>query len=164
MTTSIDTTTRTDRRVRPLKVIAVVAAGLGIVGAMAASGIAVADDGSVSGHHASAHVSPAPGHATTGQPISQGGSVSPQHPVAPQHPVVPAVAPSAAVASLQRELGQLNYYEGPDDGLMGPQTRQAIMDLQRVAGLPQTGVMDSATDSALIHQLTFGNSQMGGGA
>ncbi|GAA4172283.1 peptidoglycan-binding domain-containing protein [Gryllotalpicola koreensis] len=163
MTTSINPTTRTGRSGRTLKVVAAVAAGLGIVGAMAASGIAIADDGSVSGYHASAQVSPAQsrtgtGTATTGQPASQGGSV------APQHPAVPAAVPSAAVASLQRELGQLNYYEGPDDGLTGPQTQQAIKDLQRVAGLPQTGVMDPATDSALIHQLTFGNSQMGGGA
>ena len=38
---------------------------------------------------------------------------------------------------LQQELGQLNYYEGPNDGIMGPQTIAAIKDLQRQAGLPQ---------------------------
>jgi peptidoglycan hydrolase-like protein with peptidoglycan-binding domain len=40
------------------------------------------------------------------------------------------------VKKLQQELGQLNYYEGPVDGLIGPQTVAAIKDLQRQAGLP----------------------------
>jgi hypothetical protein len=38
----------------------------------------------------------------------------------PAQPTTPAVTPSAAVKQLQQELGQLNYYEGPVDGLMGP--------------------------------------------
>jgi peptidoglycan hydrolase-like protein with peptidoglycan-binding domain len=63
---------------------------------------------------------------------------------------------------LQRELGQLNYYEGPVDGLMGPQTIAAIKDLQRQAGLPQTGVMNAATQAALANYLAHGNNQMGG--
>ena len=63
---------------------------------------------------------------------------------------------------LQRELGQLNYYEGPVDGLMGPQTTAAIQDLQRQAGLPQTGQMNAATQAALANYLAHGNNQMGG--
>jgi len=66
------------------------------------------------------------------------------------------------VMQLQRELGQLNYYEGPVDGLMGPQTIAAIKDLQRQAGLPQTGQMDAATQAALANYLVHGNNQMGG--
>jgi peptidoglycan hydrolase-like protein with peptidoglycan-binding domain len=50
---------------------------------------------------------------------------------------------------LQRELGQLNYYEGPVDGIMGPQTIQAITYLQRDAHLPRTGQMNAATQAAL---------------
>jgi peptidoglycan hydrolase-like protein with peptidoglycan-binding domain len=68
--------------------------------------------------------------------------------------------PSAAVKTLQQELAQLNYYEGPIDGLMGPQTVAAIQDLQRQAGLPQTGTMNSATEAALHYYLIHGNSQM----
>ncbi len=79
----------------------------------------------------------------------------------PSHPVTP-VQPSAAVTQLQRELGQLNYYEGPVDGLMGPQTTAAIQDLQRQAGLPQTGQMNAATQAALANYLAHGNNQMGG--
>ena len=70
-------------------------------------------------------------------------------------------APSAAVETLQRELGQLNYYEGPITGTVTPQTVQAITYLQRDAHLPQTGVMNSATQTALTNFLANGNNQMG---
>jgi peptidoglycan hydrolase-like protein with peptidoglycan-binding domain len=63
---------------------------------------------------------------------------------------------------LQRELGQLNYYEGPITGTMNQQTVQAITYLQRDAHLPQTGTMNAATQSALTHMLATGNNQMGG--
>jgi hypothetical protein len=74
----------------------------------------------------------------------------------------PAVIPSASVKKLQQELGQLNYYEGPVDGVMGPQTTAAIKDLQRQANLPQTGSMDAATQKALDNYLVHGNNQMAG--
>ena len=92
---------------------------------------------------------------TTGTTGSSGTSGTPSHPVTP-------VQPSAAVMQLQRELGQLNYYEGPVDGVMGPQTIAAIKDLQRQAGLPQTGQMNAATQAALANYLAHGNNQMGG--
>ena len=77
-------------------------------------------------------------------------------------PAPPAVPPSAAVKTLQQQLGQLNYYEGPVDGIMGPQTIAAIKDLQRQAGLPQTGTMNPATQAALASYLAHGNNQMAG--
>ena len=76
-------------------------------------------------------------------------------------PVTPA-APSETIIVLQRELGQLNYYEGPVTGVMNEQTVQAITYLQRDAHLPQTGTMNAATQSALQHMLVTGNNQMGG--
>jgi hypothetical protein len=99
--------------------------------------------------------SPAP--ATNGAPTSTSTSV----PAKPATPVNP-VHPSAAVEKLQQELGQLNYYEGPVDGIMGPQTIQAITYLQRDAGLPQTGQMNAATQAALANFLAHGNNQMAG--
>ena len=74
----------------------------------------------------------------------------------------PAPVASPAVETLQRQLGQLNYYEGSIDGLMGPQTVQAIQYLQRDAGLPQTGQLNAATDNALANFLAHGNNQMAG--
>jgi len=105
------------------------------------------------------HSSAAP--ATTGPSTSTSAPANPTTPGTPSHPVTP-VQPSAAVMQLQRELGQLNYYEGPVDGLMGPQTIAAIKDLQRQAGLPQTGQMNAATQAALANYLAHGNNQMGG--
>ena len=74
----------------------------------------------------------------------------------------PVIQPSPVVATLQQELGNLNYYNGKIDGYMGPQTHAAITYLQRDAGLPQTGQMDTATNAALIKDLAQGNNQMAG--
>ena len=75
-------------------------------------------------------------------------------------PVTPP-APSETIIVLQRELGQLNYYEGPITGTMNTQTVDAIKYLQRDANLPQTGTMNAATERALITMLEQGNNQMG---
>jgi putative peptidoglycan binding protein len=101
---------------------------------------------------------------STAVPAEPATPVNPARPVKPTTPVSPArpVQPSASVVKLQQELGQLNYYEGPDDGIMGPQTIQAITYLQRDAGLPQTGQMNAATQAALAHFLAHGNNQMAG--
>jgi peptidoglycan hydrolase-like protein with peptidoglycan-binding domain len=108
--------------------------------------------------HTTSSSTPAPAASTSNpaQPSSPGQTVN------PAQPTTPAVTPSASVKKLQQELGQLNYYEGPVDGLMGPQTIAAIKDLQRQAGLPQTGTMNAATQKALDNYLAHGNNQMGG--
>jgi peptidoglycan hydrolase-like protein with peptidoglycan-binding domain len=97
------------------------------------------------GSHATATtvpVSPAPSHST------------------PATPTTPAAAPSAAIESLQRQLAQLNYYNGPITGVVNTQTTQAITYLQRDAHLPQTGHLNAATQSALTRMLATGNNQM----
>ena len=81
---------------------------------------------------------------------------------APAHVTKVAPVRSATVAKLQRELAQLNYYIGPIDAIMGPQTIAAITYLQRDAGLPQTGHMNGQTQAALAYFLTHGNNHMGG--
>jgi hypothetical protein len=111
-------------------------------------------------------------HATAGSPAASASASAPASPSAPSAPsanparpatpVSPAVVPSASVKKLQQELGQLNYYEGPVDGIMGPQTTAAITDLQRQANLPQTGTMNAATQAALDNYLAHGNNQMAG--
>jgi putative peptidoglycan binding protein len=107
-------------------------------------------------------VSPAqpatPAHAATAGSAtvpSGGGHVVPPAPPAPP-------APSAAMETLQRELGQLNYYEGPVTGVLNSQTTAAITYLQRDAHLPQTGTMNAATQQALANFLAHGNNQMAG--
>jgi len=115
------------------------------------------------GHFSAAPAATGPSTSTSAPANSTtpGTPTTPASPVTPSHPVTP-VQPSAAVMQLQRELGQLNYYEGSVDGIMGPQTIAAIEDLQRQAGLPQTGQMNAATQAALANYLAHGNNQMGG--
>ena len=112
--------------------------------------------------HTTSTSTPAPAASTSVPAANPAQPTSPAQNVNPAQPTTPAVTPSASVKKLQQELGQLNYYEGPVDGLMGPQTVAAIQDLQRQAGLPQTGTMNAATQAALAHYLAHGNSQMGG--
>jgi hypothetical protein len=113
-------------------------------------------------HHGSTTHTPAPA-ASTSAPASTAASTPAQAgPAQPTTPASPAVVPSASVKKLQQELGQLNYYEGPVDGVVGPQTTAAIKDLQRQAGLPQTGAMNAATQAALDNYLVHGNNQMAG--
>ncbi|MCW2530159.1 MAG: Peptidoglycan-binding domain 1 protein, partial [Pseudonocardiales bacterium] len=95
---------------------------------------------------------------------------APARPISPAVPSVPSnnpavpsrPAPSTAISSLQRQLGDLNYYDGPINGIMTPQTVQAIGYLQRDAKLPVTGTLDAATSTALNAQLIHGNNQMAG--
>ena len=135
---------------------------IAVIGAVAAAAlIALAVVLSV-GHSSAAPATTTGPSASTSAPANPPlRHPHPASPVTPSHPVTP-VQPSAAVMQLQRELGQLNYYEGPVDGLMGPQTTAAIQDLQRQAGLPQTGQMNAATQAALANYLAHGNNQMGG--
>ena len=112
--------------------------------------------------HITSTRTPAPAASTSVPAANPAQPTSPAQNVNPAQPTTPAVTPSASVKKLQQELGQLNYYEGPVDGLMGPQTVAAIQDLQRQAGLPQTGTMNAATQKALDNYLAHGNNQMGG--
>ncbi len=134
-----------------------------VIGTVVAAALVVVAVAMLQGHSSAAPATTGPSTSTSAaaSPTTPGTPTTPASPVTPSHPVTP-VQPSAAVMQLQRELGQLNYYEGPVDGVMGPQTIAAIKDLQRQAGLPQTGQMNAATQAALANFLAHGNSQMGG--
>ena len=127
--------------------------------ALAAAVIALAV--TLSGSHSTPATGNTPASTSSTSPANPATPISPAHPSTPSGGNTP-VKPSAAVMKLQQQLGQLNYYEGPDDGLMGPQTVAAIKDLQRDAHLPQTGVMNAATQAALANFLAHGNNQMNG--
>jgi peptidoglycan hydrolase-like protein with peptidoglycan-binding domain len=53
------------------------------------------------------------------------------------------------IVAVQRELSQLGYYHGPIDGLIGPQTANAVRRFQSVGKLSVTGQIDSPTLQAL---------------
>ena len=134
-----------------------------VIGTAVAAALVVLAVALLHGHSSAAPATTGPSTSTSvpANPTTPGTPTTPASPVTPSHPATP-VQPSAAVMQLQRELGQLNYYQGTDDGIMGPQTIQAIQDLQRQAGLPQTGQMNAATQAALANFLAHGNNQMGG--
>ena len=109
------------------------------------------------------------GNSATAAPVvpTPAHSVTPAVPTKPTTPATPTtpntpVTPSASVESLQRQLAQLNYYEGPISGVMNTQTTQAITYLQRDAHLPQTGHLNAETQTALNRFLAQGNNQMAG--
>jgi hypothetical protein len=126
------------------------AAALALVGMVAAVSMAFASpatDGAsgIVDHHPDSH------HAV----IINGGGGNVPNP--PHH----HVQPSGQVETWQKDLGQLNFYEGPVNGYLTPQTKQAISYLQADAHLPQTGEMNAATQAAMQYMLVHGNNQMG---
>jgi hypothetical protein len=134
-----------------------------IIGAVIAAALIVVAAASLTHHNAATSSSPAASSSASAPAPAPSGATPPSaNPAQPTTPASPAVVPSASVKKLQQELGQLNYYEGAVDGVMGPQTTAAIKDLQRQASLPQTGTMNAATQAALANFLAHGNNQMAG--
>lgn len=62
----------------------------------------------------------------------------------------PELRPSRdLVKKIQRKLAEQGYYGGAIDGIIGPQTREALRNFQRAHRLPVTGHLDEATIAAL---------------
>jgi peptidoglycan hydrolase-like protein with peptidoglycan-binding domain len=60
-----------------------------------------------------------------------------------------APQPSAEVRDAQTRLRMLGLYDGPADGLWGPETQASVERFQRSNGLPMTARLDTTTLSAL---------------
>jgi peptidoglycan hydrolase-like protein with peptidoglycan-binding domain len=58
-------------------------------------------------------------------------------------------APSATIREVQRRLADRGYRPGTPDGVLGRNTRAALMDFQRAENLPVTGRPDRPTLAAL---------------
>ena len=56
---------------------------------------------------------------------------------------------TAYTTALQTELQQVGYDDGPIDGIYGPETVDAVKQLQADSDLPETGFVDMATAQAL---------------
>jgi peptidoglycan hydrolase-like protein with peptidoglycan-binding domain len=163
----MSTTTATDVQRNSTGRTVGIAVACAVAGAAVTAGLVLGLGGlsAASAPSSTTSVDQSSGYSATFVPVSGHGGVpagTPAHHVVPTPPAPPKPpAPSAAVATLQRELGQLNYYDGPITGTMNSQTTQAITYLQRDAGLPQTGTMNAATEQALVQFLAHGNNQMG---
>jgi hypothetical protein len=57
--------------------------------------------------------------------------------------------PDEIIANVQTQLYNQGYYDGPIDGILGPDTRAAIADYQADYGLPVTAAIDEPTVESL---------------
>jgi peptidoglycan hydrolase-like protein with peptidoglycan-binding domain len=62
------------------------------------------------------------------------------------------------IIAAQEKLQQENLYHGKIDGLLGPETRQALRDYQRQHGLRVTENLDQATKNSLLGTTGQGSS------
>ena len=69
---------------------------------------------------------PAAANGTTSAEISDGQSSAATASHSGGVTPAPAYQHGASVVALQQELAQLNYYEGPNDGILGPATLAAL--------------------------------------
>jgi hypothetical protein len=69
-----------------------------------------------------------------------------------QHPQPAANLSKQDIRQTQLELRHSGLYNGPLDGVIGPQTRQALVRFQKDNGLEQTATLDALTMAAM-----FGN-------
>jgi murein L,D-transpeptidase YcbB/YkuD len=56
----------------------------------------------------------------------------------------------AELQKAQQTLKDTGLYAGPIDGVLGPETLQALREFQASQGLPQTGKLDEATRQQLM--------------
>jgi lipoprotein-anchoring transpeptidase ErfK/SrfK len=67
------------------------------------------------------------------------------------------------VLAIQRKLSALGYWLGPDNGIFGDSTQQAVYALQKAAGIERDGIVGPETQTALkkgivpVPQPTAGN-------
>ncbi len=89
-----------------------------------------------------------------GQPPSRSASAAPT--ITTQQASTAAARPTASQRDLIQQaqviLSRLGYDPGPADGLIGPRTRDAVLDFQRKAGMPATGTIDASLIAALSKQ------------
>lgn len=65
-------------------------------------------------------------------------------------PTLKAGVRGSAVARVQETLAFLGFYQGPIDGIFGPDTEKAVMAFQRNAGLVDDGIIGPATWRELL--------------
>lgn len=102
------------------------------------------------------------------QPTAVPWSTEPQATVPPPAPA--PVAPPASTGSpmlkptkheIQQALKGAGFYKGAVDGKIGPQTREAIKEFQRVNGLSADGVVGRQTWERLAPYLDTSSTELG---
>ena len=84
-------------------------------------------------------------------PVSGGAEFGAASIIVPAHAIASKTEKSAAASSkgttreIQQALKNAGFYQGSVDGKLGPQTRSAIKEFQRVHGLTDDGVVGKQT-------------------
>lgn len=84
--------------------------------------------------------------------VAQGAISSPSEPQDEQVelPTLKVGLRGSAVTRIQETLAFLGFYQGPIDGIFGPDTEKAVMAFQRNAGLVDDGIIGPATWRELL--------------
>lgn len=78
---------------------------------------------------------------------------------------VSGMASPANVMDIQRRLNALGYNAGPEDGVLGPQTTQALRQFQQDSALPETTITAGGPiDQTLVDQLHSRTAGMAAGS
>ncbi|HJU18225.1 MAG TPA: peptidoglycan-binding domain-containing protein [Stellaceae bacterium] len=86
---------------------------------------------------------------STTPPSSTTGSSTATMPQQTQNETTPGTLSEEQIKDVQQKLKSAGLYNGPIDGQMGPQTKEAITNFQKQKGLEQTGNVDQQTMAAL---------------
>jgi His-Xaa-Ser repeat protein HxsA len=152
---------RTTRpRIIWLRVALLAGAGLGLAGCHTAEGFGtdmsnswhwVTGSSSSSSEGSSATTASTPPAST--HTASAGSSTASAPATQKPHAISGSTDPSglsrAKIREAQTKLHADGYYNGKIDGVIGPETRSAVMAFQTKAGIPANGELDAATLSSL---------------
>lgn len=109
------------------------------------------ETGSRNGTSAPTSTAPAPTRVTSSEPTPGTRSPSPPPPTQIRHlPSLVIGDAGPAVRRAQQRLVELGYWLGAVDGRYGPTTEQAVLALQKAAGLERDGVLGPHTRHALV--------------
>lgn len=93
-----------------------------------------------------------PAHAAQSSSLDRNAKAVQDHPQKDQEKG-PSEAPKftkAQITKVQKALRRYDYYDGPLDGKLGPELRQAIKEFQDDEGLDVTGDLDEETYKRIL--------------
>ncbi len=129
---------------------------IGLVLAAGIAGAAVAQTAMTPGSSTSQQ-----GTQTTAQPTPTYGAPSRSNPSAATHANGGQAQNNEQVRTAQQRLRTAGLYNGPETGLMDPDTMAAIKRFQQQHGLKQTSMLDQPTLNALMGSGTMGSGSTG---
>jgi peptidoglycan hydrolase-like protein with peptidoglycan-binding domain len=98
-----------------------------------------------------------PNATEQGTSMPSAGTQSPNATEQGEQSTAPVQLSKQQLMQVQQQLKTAGLYKGRIDGMMGPETKQAVQQFQQQNGLQQTGTLDQQTLSALNNKGTNGS-------